>query len=84
MALNELADGRLVEIEQAQVELIRIRVLPGGRMSRKNAALYLGREPKTLADWKMKGKGPPCHVRDGLCFYYQSDLDAYLKGDAQR
>ena len=45
---NELADGRAVEIDQVDVESVRVRVLPDGRMDRKNAAKYLGREAKTI------------------------------------
>jgi hypothetical protein len=41
------------------VDTVRVRVLPDGRMDRDNAARYLGRARKTLAQWQTNGKGPP-------------------------
>ncbi len=34
---------------------MKVRVLPDGRLSRKDAAKYLGRAEKTLAMWEMVG-----------------------------
>jgi hypothetical protein len=39
-----------------ELEVVRVRVLPDGRLGRKNAALYLRRSPKTLAQWALHGK----------------------------
>ena len=50
---------------------------PDGRMDRKNAAIYLGCSPKTLADWAFRGIGPK-FVRLGRVFYFRSDLDEYI------
>jgi hypothetical protein len=36
---------------------VRVRVLPDGRMDRKNAAQYLGCQPKALATWARREKG---------------------------
>ena len=82
MEAVETPDGRPVELDQSRVEPVRIRVLPDGRMDRKNAAKYLDREPKTLAEWKGSGIGPRCVKVGGRCFYYKDDLDAYIRGVA--
>lgn len=69
-----------VLICQTEVELVRVRVLPDGRMDRENAAKYLGNKSKTLAMWALQGKGPAVHKTGGRCFYYQQELDAYISG----
>ena len=66
------------------VEQIRVRVLPDGRMDRKNTAKYLGRAEKTLAMWALAGKGPrPVNV-GGRIFYFIDDCDAYIKDGSRR
>ena len=50
-------------------------------MDRKNAAKYLGRKEKTLAMWKLQGKGPRCFTVMGRCFYLKEDLDATIRGE---
>ena len=82
MTATKTADGRTVELVETEVEKVRIRVLPNGRMDRANAAKYVNRSPKTLATWAMEGKGPPVHRAGGRCFYYQQDLDQFLGGPA--
>ncbi len=64
------------------VEQVRVRVLPDGRMSRKDAAKYLGRAEKTLAMWAMAGKGPRSVLVGGRRFYFQAVLDAFVRGEA--
>ncbi len=59
------------------VEQVKVIVLPDGRMDRKNAAAFLGREPKTLADWQSRGVGPRSVRVGGRVFYYLADLEAY-------
>jgi hypothetical protein len=59
------------------VEQMKIVVLPDGRLDRKNAAAFLGREPKTLADWHTRGIGPRPRKVGGRVFYYLRDLEAY-------
>lgn len=66
----------------ADIELVRVRILPDGRMDRKNAARYLGLTPKTLAMWTTKGTGPKSHLVGGLRFYFKSALDAFIQGNA--
>ncbi|MGB0843935.1 MAG: helix-turn-helix transcriptional regulator [Alphaproteobacteria bacterium] len=59
-------------------ETPRLFVHPDGRMDRKNAAIYLGCAPKTLADWAMKGKGPSYLKLGGKIFYFTKDLEAWV------
>jgi hypothetical protein len=51
-------------------------------MSREDAALYLGHRAKTLAMWHMQGKGPRSVLVGGRRFYFKSDLDTFIRGDA--
>ena len=69
-------------MDDQDVERVRVRILPGGRMTRIDAAKYLGRQPKTLAMWALGKKGPPVHKAGGRCFYMRDDLDAFLEGRA--
>ncbi len=69
-------------MNEMHAEIVRIRILPGGRMTRKDAAAYLGREAKTRAMWAVQGKGPKAHRVGGRCFYYKEDLDAFIQADA--
>ena len=66
----------------AEIETVRVRVLPDGRMDRKNAARYLGLKPKTLAMWDLEKKGPPSLKVGGRCFYFKNQLDAFIRGEA--
>lgn len=68
-------------IHTPHIDIVRIRVLPDGRMDRANAAKYLGRKEKTLAMWKLQGKGPRCLRVMGRCFYFKEELDAFIRGD---
>ena len=63
------------------IEQVRVRVLPDGRMSRGDAARYLGHRPKTLAMWALSGKGPRSVKVGGRVFYFRSHLDAFVLGD---
>ena len=74
--------GHATRIVAAEIEPIRIRVLPDGRMDRENAAKYLGKKPKTLAMWNLSGKGPKSQKIGGRVYYYQDDLDAYVQGQS--
>jgi len=67
---------------KAAVERVRVRVLPDGRMSRQDAAKYLGIAEKTLAMWALEGKGPRSIKVGGRRFYYQDTLDGFIQGDA--
>jgi hypothetical protein len=60
------------------LETVRVLVLPDGRMTRKNAALYLGVSVKTLAHWAMQGKGPVAIYIGRRAYYRREALDAFI------
>nr|ART37118.1 D94 [uncultured bacterium] len=60
------------------MKLLEVRILPDGRLDRKNAALYLGLSVKTLAMYASRRKGPR-FVKRGRVFYYKADLDCWLQ-----
>lgn len=64
------------------IEGVRCRVLPDGRMGSVDAASYLGRQPQTLSNWRLQGYGPRWVRVGGRTFYYQADLDAFIRGEA--
>ncbi len=67
----------------SEVRKVRVRVLPDGRLSRRDAADYLGRAVKTLAMWTLDGKGPKSVKVGGRRFYFKEDLDAYINGNEE-
>ncbi len=69
-------------MDTTTIETIRVRVLPDGRMNRRDAALYIGMKPKTLAMWELEGKGPPSIKVGGRRFYFKDALDAFIRGEA--
>lgn len=68
------------------MEIIRtnVRVLPDGRVSRADAATFLGRTPKTLAEWSRLGLGPRPHRVGGRIFYFLDDLQAFVASGARK
>jgi hypothetical protein len=60
------------------VDRVRVRVLPDGRMTRKDTAAYLGFGVQTLANWAVQGKGPRPILIDGRAFYFLDDCDRYI------
>ena len=82
MTMTEVVAGRPVEIETAELEPVRVRVLPNGNMDSNNAAKYVGRAPKTLAMWRMQGIGPEWTKNGGRVFYNKEALDAFMRGKA--
>ncbi len=82
MMMTEVVAGRPVEIETAEIEPVRVRVLPNGNMDSNNAAKYVGRAPKTLAMWRIQGVGPEWTKNGGRVFYNKEALDAFMRGKA--
>ena len=74
------AAGCPIEIETVEIETVKVRVLPNGNMDSNNAAKYVDRAPKTLAMWRMLGRGPPWWKCGGRVLYNKEALDAYLRG----
>ena len=65
------------------IEQVTVRVLPDGRLSRAEAAKYLGRSAKTLAMWKWQGTEPRWVLIGGRVYYYHQDLDNYIRQQQQ-
>jgi hypothetical protein len=82
MSSVEMATTAIGQAVLAAIDQVRVRVLPDGRMDRANAALYLGHNPKTLAAWQSFGMGPRSVKVGGRVFYYQADLDRFIRGEA--
>ena len=76
-----MADGEDSGLEA--VDRVRVRVLPDGRLTREDAARYLGHAAKTLAMWQLHGKGPRSILVGGKRFYFKSDLDAFVRGETR-
>jgi hypothetical protein len=70
------------EATVASLEAVRCRVLPDGRMTREDSARYLGLKEKTLAMWALQRKGPQFVRVGGRVFYFKTDLDAFIRGEA--
>ena len=58
-----------------------IETTPDGRVTRSEAARYLGFSPKTLAEWQRLGYGPPSFLIGGRHFYRLSELERYASGE---
>ena len=65
------------------IDTVRVRVLPDGRMSRRDAAHYIGIAPKTIAMWDSENPSKLGSVKvGGRRFYYLNRLDAFIHSDA--
>lgn len=62
-------------------QALRLQVLPDGKVNRQNAALFLGRAPKTLAEWHRLGIGPSSFLIGCRRFYWLDELRAYACGE---
>lgn len=56
---------------------VQVRITPDGRLSRADAAAFLGLTPKTLAEWHTKSVGPVARKIGGRQFYRLADLEAF-------
>ena len=63
------------------LEHVKVRVLPDGRLDRVNAAQNLGRSPKTLAEWARLGLGPRSFLVGGRRYYQLSDLQQFSSAE---
>ena len=61
------------------IDQVRVRVLPDGRMSRRDAAKYLGFTEKTMAMRACQGKRPNGVKVGGRVFYYKAELDDFVR-----
>jgi len=60
------------------IDEVSVRVLPDGRVSRAEAAKFLGFTPKTLTQWSWEGRGPLPLKVGGRVFYRLEDLEAFI------
>lgn len=61
----------------SNIEQVKIRVLPDGRVSRRDAAAFLGRQEKTLAMWAWQDRGPKPIKVGGRVFYKIGELQDF-------
>lgn len=59
--------------------IIRVRILPDGRLTRRDAARWLGMSEKTLAIWACQGRGPNFIKVGGRVFYFVDELKAFVE-----
>ena len=64
------------------IECVVVRMTPDGRMTRNDAARYLGVQPTTLAYWALRPYGARPRRIGGRVFYRKADLDAFIAGEA--
>lgn len=67
----------------SSVDRVRVRVTPDGRLTRADAAAFLGLSPKTLAEWHCKGVGPVSRKVGGRCFYTLDSLQHFVATGAR-
>ncbi|WP_417592520.1 DNA-binding protein [Parasphingorhabdus sp.] len=60
---------------------MNIQATPDGRVSRNEAAKFLGFKSKTLAEWHRLGVGPDSLLVGGRRFYRLDELKAYASGE---
>lgn len=80
---TETVAGRPVELRRDEVEAVKIRILPDGRMDSNNAAKYMNRSPKTLAMWRTQRTGPKWRKVNGRIEYTTKACDDHLYGEAK-
>lgn len=66
-----------------EIQIEPIHTLHDGRMSRTEAARYLGLSTKTLGMWALHDKGPRYVRVGGRIFYFKHDLDAFIQQGVQ-
>ena len=59
---------------------VNVLITPDGRLTRNDAAAYLGLSAKTLANRNVRGLGPRAIRVAGRCFYYLAELEAFVAG----
>jgi hypothetical protein len=79
-----LEDKEVMGMQESAIDHVRVRILPDGRMSRSEAAKYIGRATKTLAQWVVDGRGPKSVRVGGRVYYFKGDLDRFIAGEPDR
>ena len=76
-------EATAVKIDESAIERVKVRVLPDGRMTRRDAAEYLGIAVKTVAMWDLVNPAKLGSVKvGGRRFYYINRLDQVIRGEA--
>jgi hypothetical protein len=63
---------------------VKVRILPDGRLTRVDAATFLGLATGTLANWESRGLGPRSVKVGGRVFYFLRDLEAFRDTGARQ
>ena len=61
-----------------EIDSAKIRMTPDGRVTREDAATFLGLKKKSLSEWHRLGKGPRTIKIGGRAFYALADLQAFV------
>ncbi len=76
-------EAATTKIEESAIERVKVRVLPDGRMTRRDAAKYLGIAVKTVVMWDLENPAKLGSVKvGGRRFYYKLRLDQVIRGEA--
>jgi hypothetical protein len=67
--------------DETRIDELRIRVLPGNRISAHDTARYIGCSYKTLCHWQMKKIAPASIKIRGKRYYYRQAVDAFIQGE---
>ena len=71
-----------MESTQTILEQVRVRILPDGRMTRRDAANYIGIAEKTVAMWDLENPAKLGSIKvGGRRLYYRDRLDAFIRGE---
>ena len=81
METSIMAPKNLEQSTPPAVTVVKIRVLPDGRISRTEAAKLFDRTPKTLSEWAQTGWGPRCIHVGGRVFHDYAECLAMARGD---
>ncbi len=74
--MNTTADEMVI-----QKDVIHVRILPGNRVSRRDASKLLGVSVGTMANWACKGIGPRAKRLANRAFYDVTELEKFRDGE---
>ena len=63
-----------------ELQHLSVSATPDGRLTRRQAAVYLGIAERTLANWKSRRTGPPQIKIGGKVFYRLKELARFIEG----
>lgn len=62
------------------MEMVKVKITPDGRLTRHDAAAFLGLSVKTLANRNGRGLPPHSFRVGGRRFYWLKELQAFIEG----